>query len=186
MVPDLFSDATAPGFDNPLGMLSACHDRIQRQLATLDRLQRHLPEHGCDTDARAAARGILKYFDTAAPNHHADEEESLFPRLRRAAGRRDEALIAELEQEHRILAAHWRRLRPLLAGIAAATRANLSPRQVAEVRAAYAAHIAKEEQVLLPAIAATLDGPTLAEVSREMAARRGIDVPRTQTGRLPG
>jgi hypothetical protein len=28
--------------------------------------------------------GILKYFDTAAPNHHADEEASVFPRLRQA------------------------------------------------------------------------------------------------------
>ena len=92
MATDLFSDATAPSFDDPLGMLAACHGRIERQLATLERLQRHLPEHGCDVDARAAARGILRYFDTAAPNHHADEEASVFPRLRNAVpGRADSA-----------------------------------------------------------------------------------------------
>lgn len=182
MALDLFSDAAAPGFDDPIGMLSACHGRIARQLATLDRLQRHLPERGCDDDARAAARGILRYFDSAAPNHHADEEASVFPRLRRAAGRREEALLAVLEQEHAMLAAHWRRLRPLLAGIAAGARANLSPRQVAEIRAAYEAHIAKEESALLPA-AAALDTATLAEVGREMAARRGVDVRRAPAGR---
>ena len=104
MATDLFSDATAPGFDDPLGMLSACHGRIERQLATLERLQRHLPEHGCDVDARAAARGILRYFDTAAPNHHADEEASVFPRLRNAVPGHAEMLVADLEREHAALA----------------------------------------------------------------------------------
>ena len=122
-------------------MLVACHRRIERELATLDRLQRHLPEHGCDDDARAAARAILKYFDSAAPNHHADEEASLFPRLQAHAG----PLIDELEHDHDALAASWRRLRPLLAGIVAGARANLSPKQVDDICATYASHIVREE-----------------------------------------
>ena len=87
-MPSLFPTPAAPGFDDPLGMLVACHRRIERELATLARLQRHLPEHGCDDDARAAARAILKYFDGAAPNHHADEEDERVPALarRRAPG----------------------------------------------------------------------------------------------------
>ena len=175
MANDLFSEATAPGFDDPLGMLEACHGRIERQLATLDRLQRHLPEHGCDVDARAAARGILKYFDTAAPNHHADEEASIFPRLRIALPGRADTLLADLEGEHALLAAHWRRLRPLLAGIAAGARANLSPKQVTDVRAAYAAHIAREGNELIPLAARTFDAAMLAAIGTEMAARRGVD-----------
>jgi hemerythrin-like domain-containing protein len=175
MATDLFSEATAPSFDDPLGMLSACHGRIARQLATLERLRRHLPEHGCDADARAAARGILKYFDTAAPNHHADEESSIFPRLRNALPRRADALLADLEREHALLAAQWRHLRPLLAGIAAGARANLSPKQVADVRAAYAAHIAREEGELIPLAARTFDAAMLAAIGGEMAARRGVD-----------
>jgi hemerythrin-like domain-containing protein len=172
---DLLSDPAAPGYDDPLGMLSACHGRIERQLATLARLQRHLPEHGCDTDARAAARGILRYFDTAAPNHHADEEASVFPRLRAALPGRADTLIAELEREHRTLAANWRHLRPLLAAIAAGARANLSPKQVALVRAAYAAHIAKEEDELIPLAARAFNAAMLTAIGREMAARRGVD-----------
>ena len=175
MATDPFSEAAAPGFDDPLGMLSACHGRIERQLATLDRLQRHLPEHGCDTDARAAARGILKYFDTAAPNHHADEEASVFPRLGATLPGRADALLADLERDHRTLAANWRHLRPLLASIAAGARANLSAKQVADVRAAYTAHIAKEESDLIPLAAQTLGSAALADIGREMAARRGVD-----------
>lgn len=184
MAADLLSDAPAPSFDDPLGMLCACHGRIERQLATLARLQRHLPERGCDIDARAAARSILKYFDTAAPNHHADEEASVFPRLLTALPGRADTLIADLEREHGVLAANWRRLRPLLAGIAAGARANLSPKQVAEVRAAYAAHIAREESELFPLAARTFGAAVLADIGREMAARRGID--RASTVRREG
>jgi hemerythrin-like domain-containing protein len=175
MATDLFSEATAPGFDDPLGMLAACHRRIERQLTTLDRLQRHLPEHGCDTDARAAARGILRYFDTAAPNHHADEEASVFPRLLATLPGRADTLLADLERDHRTLAANWRHLRPLLAGIAAGERANLSAKEVADVRAAYTAHIAREEGEMIPLAARTLGPATLAEIGKEMAARRGVD-----------
>ncbi len=169
------SEPAAPSFDDPLGMLSACHGRIERHLATLERLQRHLPEHGADFDARAAARGILRYFDTAAPNHHADEDVSVFPRLLRARPADAEPLLAALEREHEGLAAKWRRLRPLLTGIAAGTRANLSARQVADIRSAYLAHIAREERELIPLAAATFDPATLAEIGAEMAARRGVD-----------
>jgi hemerythrin-like domain-containing protein len=175
MAIDPFSDLSAPSFDDPLGLLTACHGRIARQLETLERLQRHLPEHGCDADARAAARGILRYFDSAAPHHHADEEASVFPRLATAHPERSGPLIAELKTEHQALAANWRHLRPLLAGIAAGACTNLSPKQVATVRAAYDAHIAKEEGALLPLARQAFDAATLATIGKEMAARRGID-----------
>jgi hemerythrin-like domain-containing protein len=171
---DLLGDHAAPGYDDPLGMLAACHRRIERQLATLGRLQRHLPEHGCDNDARGAARGILKYFDTAAIHHHADEEESIFPRLVALAPQVASALVADLAADHHRLASHWRHVRPLLAAIAAGARANLGPRQVMEIRRAYDLHIAREEAELIPLAGALLPPSALAEVSREMAARRGL------------
>jgi hemerythrin-like domain-containing protein len=164
----------APGYDDPLGMLAACHRRIERQLATLDRLQRHLAAHGCDADARAAATGILRYFDTAAPHHHADEEESIFPRLL-AADPSARALAGTILGEHAQLAANWQRLRPVLAAVAGGEAAELSAALVAEVRAAYAAHIALEESALIPLAARTFDAATLAMVGSEMAARRGVD-----------
>jgi hemerythrin-like domain-containing protein len=175
MVPSFLGEHAAPNFDDPLGMLTACHGRIARQLATLERLQRHLPENGCDHDARIAARAILKYFDTAAPHHHADEESSIFPRLAEARGGTIGTLIGELERDHEALAASWRKLRPLLAAIAAGQRANLSAKQVADVAGVYAAHIAREERDLIPLAAQTFDAATIAAIGREMALRRGID-----------
>jgi hemerythrin-like domain-containing protein len=175
MVSPFHIEHAAPNFDDPLGMLSACHGRIARQLATLERLRRHLPENGCDHDARIAARAILKYFDTAAPHHHADEEASVFPRLVQARPGSVEALVAGLAHDHEALAANWRKLRPLLAAIAAGQRANLPPKLVADVADAYAAHIAREERDLIPLAAQVFDAATIAAIGREMALRRGVD-----------
>lgn len=175
MATDLPGEQAAPSFDDPLGMLTACHRRIERNLATLARLQRHLPENGCDADARAAARTILRYFDTAAPNHHADEEESLFPRLRNAIPGDAEALFGDLERDHALLANSWLKLRPLLAAIVAGQRDNLSPKDVAGITAAYRSHIAREESELIPLAIEVCAADTIAEIGREMAARRGVD-----------
>lgn len=163
----------APGFDDPLGVLRACHRRIERQLTTLVRLRRHLPEHHADADAGSAATAILRYFDTAAVNHHADEELSLFPRLA-AALPETAALTRALEYEHVALARRWTRLRPLLAAIVARSGAYLPVKEVDEFCAAYAAHIAAEEGQLLPQAQAALPAATLAEIGAEMAARRDL------------
>jgi len=173
MARDLFPETAAATFDDPLGMLKACHGRIERQLMTLGRLQRHLPQFGCDDDARAAARAILRYFDLAAPNHHADEEASVFPRLI-AMAPLARGLLDELERDHATLADRWTRLRPLLASIAAGQRANLSAKDVANVRRAYESHIAREEGELIPLAASTFDAQTLAAIGKEMAARRNV------------
>jgi hemerythrin-like domain-containing protein len=179
----------APSFDDPLGMLFACHRRIERQLATLARLQRHLPETGCDDDARAAARAILKYFDDAAPNHHADEEQSVFPRLLALRPAGAERLVATLHEEHAMLADNWNRLRPLLAEIASGASAALPPADVAAVAAVYATHIAREDSELIPLARAKLDAAALVAIGREMADRRGVDLSspgHRASGAVPG
>lgn len=173
MTPPLLPGGEAATFDEPIEMLSACHGRIRNQLATLARLERHLPEHGHDADARAAARAILRYFDTAAIHHHEDEERSVLPRLvARVAEAR--ALAERIDAEHREIAARWRRLRPLLSGIASGQRAAMPPRLVREITAGYEAHIELEESSLLPLAREALSPPELADIGREMAERRGV------------
>jgi len=118
MNPDNLLIKPAPSFDEPVEMLKACHERIAAQCATLGKLAAHLPLHGADAQARQAARNIMRYFDTAGPNHHADEEQDLFPmlieiseRLRSPVAER----IASLLDEHRSLEAAWAQLRAMLA-----------------------------------------------------------------------
>ncbi|MEN9486198.1 MAG: hypothetical protein RJB37_4078, partial [Pseudomonadota bacterium] len=56
----------AVGFDQPFEMLQACHERVERSLALLQRLVAHVRDHGHDTASRSAARDVLRYFDLAA------------------------------------------------------------------------------------------------------------------------
>lgn len=163
--------AAAPTFDDPFGMLLACHEKMRRQLGTLARLQRHLPEHGADADARTAAAAILKYFDQAAPNHHADEDVSLLPRVLERAPQLARVVEA-IGSDHRNLERHWRKVRRVLCGIAAGRNEGLSPALVRTVCEGYLAHLDREEVRLFPMARACLDAEAVADIGREFAARR--------------
>lgn len=170
-MPKLLDRTAAPGFDDPLGMLHACHQRIENQLATLDRLRRHVAANHADDAARIAAGKIIRYFTTAAPNHHADEEQSLFPRLIAAAPELSKT-IAGLLGDHGAIDARWRKLHPCLTAIVAASGAYLSAKEVNEFCEINHAHIAREESDILAVAAELLDPSTLATIGHEMATRR--------------
>ena len=170
--------APSGGFEVPLEMLSACHHRVERQCTTLRRLVPHLAAHGVDADARSAAAAVLRYFETAAPDHHADEENDLFPALIESMAGSDAVcireLVAALTADHRQLEALWRRLRPLLQALAAGQPQPLMASDVDPLLSLYAQHIAREDTELLPLAARLLDEPALATVGRAMRERRGV------------
>ena len=160
-------------------MLSACHDRIETQCATLRRLVPHLLVHGVDEEARAAATRIIRYFDTSALHHHADEEDDLFPALIESMAGSDAICLRDmidgLTADHRALAACWRHLRAILERIAAGERVPLLFDDVEALAVRYERHIAREEKELLPMAARLLSDDDLARIGRAMRARRGID-----------
>lgn len=177
MKPDNVLIKPAPSFDEPIEMLRACHERIVAQCATLGKLAAHLPLHGADTQAQQAARNIMRYFDIAGPNHHADEEQDLFPMLIEVTQRRCLPLsetIASLPDEHRSLEASWAQLRTALADIAQGRASLLEPAWVDDFVGAYRGHIAFEESQILPFAEAYLDRQQLARLSAAMVARRTI------------
>ena len=171
--------AAAPGPDDPLALLSACHGRIARQCATLARLAAHLPSHGSDTAAQTAATSVRRYFDTAAAHHHEDEEEDLFPALIDSMAGSDavclHALVDGLMADHRRLAGLWEPLRQTLSEIAAGRPAQLPPQQVQAFTEAYEAHIRREEDELLPMAARLIPDEALTAIGQAMKARRGGD-----------
>jgi hemerythrin-like domain-containing protein len=162
-------------------MLSACHGRVERQCATLRRLVPHLAARGADAQARTAAANVMRYFDTSAKHHHADEEEDLFPALIESMAASDavclHGLIDGLKADHRALEAAWRRLRPVLERIAAGEPAPLDAAAVEALVGLYERHIAREESELLPMAARLLGEHELAGIGRAMRARRGIVEP---------
>ncbi len=166
-------------FTQPLGLLSDCHRRIERFLDVLVRVYEARKGGSLNADEKSPFETALAYFRNAAPKHTADEEESLFPRLRSAGARQVLECLEKLEGDHQAanrdhatvdaLGAIW-----LAAG-------TLSPEQYEELgqalnrlRTLYAAHIAIEDKELFPLAAQVLADQQLVEVGQEMAGRRGL------------
>ena len=68
-------------FTDPTGLLSDCHRRIEIFLGALEAVAK-LIDRPATEETNRALESALRYFGQAAPKHTADEEESLFPRLR--------------------------------------------------------------------------------------------------------
>lgn len=168
----LIGATPAPGFDDPLEMLLACHGRIRAQCATLDKLAAHLPVHGCDLQARQAAQAILRYFDSAGRHHHDDEEQDLFPRLRASNDKAAQALVTRLLNEHQVMDTAWQRLRPYLAALSEATAATLDAATAQHFIDVYDRHITLENAQLIPLAQRLLSAEQLETLGNNMAARR--------------
>jgi hypothetical protein len=78
--------------------------------------------------------------------------------------------------EHAGLTEHWRKLRPLLSGIATGQRAVLPPKLVRDFSSAYEAHLGFEEALVIPLALDLLPADELATIGREMAMRRGVTI----------
>ncbi len=166
------------GFEVPLEMLSACHSRIERQCATLRRLVPYLAKHGAAAEARVASASVIRYFDTSAKQHHADEEQDLFPALLESMAGSDPVclreLTAALTAEHRELEARWQDVRGVLERVIAGERVLLDSDSVEALVRLYQRHIEREESELLPMAARLLTDDDLTRIGRAMRARRGI------------
>ncbi len=166
------------GFEVPLEMLEACHGRVQQQCELLQRLLGHVREHGADSQALDAAQRIQRYFDTAARDHHADEEQDLFPALLEAMAGSDAVCIRNMmrrvQTEHRELEARWRELREALQALQAGNAAALREALVQDFIAAYTAHIDYEQAEVLPMAERLLDDEQLQRIGRAMRERRGV------------
>ncbi|WP_343728433.1 pyridoxamine 5'-phosphate oxidase [Duganella sp.] len=169
---------TAPDFSQPIAVLKHCHDRIRKQLTTLQNLLAHLPKHGADAEAQKAAQAVLKYFNNAAHLHHEDEEQNLLPMLHATARDADAVLLAELTPG--ILAGHqqmdrdWSIIKSQLEQIANGAGASLSASDVARFCDTYAAHMVVEESHIAPMAKRLFSAEQMAQLGSAMQVRRGI------------
>lgn len=166
----------AVGFDTPFDMLEACHERVLRSLALLQKLQDYLHDHPCDDSARQAARDVLRYFDMAAPLHHEDEELHVFPPLLERGGADTVAAVRQLQQDHEAMSANWQAARALLQALAEGAQESFSAPDVAVLArfaGVYAEHIRLEEDLVYPAARALLAPEAVQAMGAEMRRRRG-------------
>lgn len=168
-------------FDRPIDVLEDCHRRIERFLAMLvDVVDASTADGRITEDAAGALQVALRYFRNAAPKHTADEEESLFPRLRDSGDPRVQAVLdelAHLERDHLDaqplhdlvdeLGMRWLETGTLAADDRARMRDALT-----RLRATYEAHIAAEDGIVFPLAREVLAADAQASLGREMRERR--------------
>jgi hemerythrin-like domain-containing protein len=165
------------GFDDPIGMLTDCHRRIEHFLAVLVLVADRAAGRALTSEESAAVHAALQYFHKGGQRHNADEEESLFPRLRDAARADGFNEIEGLESDHRD-AGHlheeveklyhsWTQSsalsRPDQAELASTTQ---------RLKRLYDEHIRLEEQVVFPRAAKLLNQQSIREIGQEFRTRR--------------
>ncbi|HSV51951.1 MAG TPA: hemerythrin domain-containing protein [Burkholderiaceae bacterium] len=138
--------------DAPLTSFSQCHSGILGRLQSLTAL----PELAVAAQrSRAIATDTLALFGKAIMEHHADEENELFPAVLHSAAKGEEKLrvatiVRRLVSEHRAIEAAWKTLKPGVEAAASSKPGALDAQEVAALVDAYVAHARYEEQEFLP------------------------------------
>jgi hemerythrin-like domain-containing protein len=166
------------GFDDPIGMLKDCHRRIEQFLHVLCLVVERAPERPLTEEEANAIKSALNYFRVGGQRHTADEEESLFPRMRTeqttATALKE---IEALETDHRaaddLHTAVERLYTSWLEGKALSAEELQQPRAATErLKQLYEGHIRIEENLVFPRAAEGLDRAALAQIGEEFRERR--------------
>lgn len=170
-------------FTNPTGLLSDCHRRVEMFLGMLEAVAAVIDRPATDGTSRAL-ESALRYFEQAAPKHTADEEESLFPRLRQIRNPEIESAFARLD----LLEDDHRRAAPLhdvvdRLGMRYLSNGSLSDTEVKEFRnsvaglaSMYKQHIAVEDELIFPLASWMLSVSEKGAIANEMADRRKVRI----------
>ncbi len=175
-------DKPLADFSRPLEMMSDCHRRIEHFLDVLNKVDARFGAGELTDEARRALEASLNYFANFAPRHTADEEQSLFPRLRCSQSTEARDALAELdrlERDHRQAEANHALVDRLGRQWLAAGHIDEGPRQslqraLDELTAMYAAHIQLEEQQVFVVASHMLKPTQLREIGAEMKRRRSL------------
>lgn len=168
-------------FTDPTGLLSDCHRRVEMFLGTLDAVAKVIDRPATEETSRAL-ESALRYFGQAAPKHTADEEESLFPRLRRIDDPEVQSALEQLdrlEDDHRWAAPLHAEVERL--GAQYLLNASLSDAEIGEFRDAvarlvsmYKQHLSIEDGLIFPLVSRMLSHTEKEAIANEMAERRNV------------
>lgn len=168
-------------FTDPTGLLSDCHRRVEMFLGMLEAVGDAIDQPTTE-EKRRVLESALRYFGEAAPQHTADEEDSLFPRLRQLDHRQIQSAFAtldKLEDDHRWAISLHDKVETL--GAKYLSTGNLSDDEIAEFRtlvasltSMYKEHIRVEEELIFPLAARMLSDSEKTAIANEMAGRRQV------------
>lgn len=177
----VYIGAKTHNFTDPTGLLSDCHRRVEMFLGTLRAVAEVMDRPATEETSRAL-ESALHYFRQAAPKHTADEEQSLFPRLRQMHDPEIESAFSklnQLEEEHRWAAplhAEVERLggQYLSTGVLSSPEVEAFRKAVASLTSMYEPHIGVEDELIFPLAARLLSDADKLAIADEMAGRRRV------------
>ncbi len=165
------------GFDDPIGMLTDCHRRIEHFLNILCLVVNRTGTRRLTEEEAAAIQTSLQYFRVGGKRHNADEEESLFPRLKEGPGRGSLDELNGLEHDHQVADGLHNTVETLyLKWIANGELAENDRQQLLSeterLKNLYERHIQIEEKTVFPRAAQLLNGATMHAIGEEFRNRR--------------
>jgi hemerythrin-like domain-containing protein len=173
-------------FNDPLGMMSDCHRRIERFLNALSSVAKQARGAQLSAMDKEVLQVSLRYFSMAAPNHTGDEEGSLFPRLLLSNNQKVKDIIAKVEsliadhnradtyhKEVEFIVNKW-----LNEGSLLSDDSDRLIKILEDLEAFYQEHIAIEENEIFPLAKTVLDKNEIELIAKEMVHRRGISFPK--------
>ncbi|MDR3762607.1 MAG: hemerythrin domain-containing protein [Acidobacteriota bacterium] len=163
--------------ESPLDLLLGCHARI-RYFVQLGRTLANA-EGECGDEVSNAAAAIYRYFTVALPLHEADENLTLFPRLRAAlpSGNLVRQAAETMVEQHRVIDELVGELQPLCSTLdrnpgRLPTLAQNLHHVMQAMEQIFAAHLHLEETVLFPALPQMFAAEEMAAMLAEMQERR--------------
>jgi len=103
---------------NRFKALDACHLQMQHHLAELATLLAELRNGQDSAPMRQRAAGIEQFFSTTARQHHAEEEQKVFPSLLASDNPELVQAVRTLQQDHQWIELNWLELAPMLRALA--------------------------------------------------------------------
>ena len=175
------------GFDDPLGMLTDCHRRIERFLDVLCLVADRATGRAMTDEETAAVQASLQYFRVGGQRHNADEEESLFPRLRESSARDKFNEIHAILSDHQDANHLHGAVEKLYEKWVSAGTLELKDQGellsvTQRLKRLYTEHIQMEEQVVFPRAAKLLTSDAIHAIGQEFRARRELSSPDAELG----
>jgi hemerythrin-like domain-containing protein len=164
-------------FDDPIGMLKNVHRQIKRALHVLWVIADRAAGRELTSEEMAAVRSAMDCVRVDGTRHTADEEESLFPRLRAETISGDSEELNVLEDNRRVA----NRLHAIVESLYSAWMSGGTLRSESQLRLQSCTeklkhlseqHIQIEERIVFPRAQQVLDRQTTAAIGQEFRARR--------------
>ncbi len=164
------------GFDDPIGMLKDWHRRIESFLGILCVVVDRAQDRSLTGEERDAVEAALKYFRTGGQRHTLDEEESLFPRLRKSAADSFKDIDRLENDHHEAIKLHesveqfyttW-----IESGVLGSNDTMQLLSETKHLKQLYSDHIQVEETIVFARAIQLLDSHAIAAIGTEFRFRR--------------